>query len=198
MGNQESINNKVDTDYPLEWEKYLQAGGEPPEDWMRSTGDMGRAHGDRIWMYKHMDKPVLDVGCGTSIDASGFGDGYVGLDITPSFLRAARFVYGVQNLILADGRSLPIRDNAFKTTYARALLVHYLLEDAHRFIEELCRTGRTSYVVWSKKYVPTDEEAASRSGLGFWWFTPNAADLEEKFQLGQPKGNTSITEVSLK
>ena len=165
---------------------------------MRSIGDMGRAHGDRSWMYKNMDKPVLDVGCGTSIDAAGFGEGYVGLDITPSFLRAARFTYGVHNLILADGRCLPIRDNTFKTTYARAILVHYLLEDTRRFIEELCRVGQTSYVVWSKKYMPTDESVVNQNSLGFWWFTPDAADLEEQFQIGPPKGNTSITEVNIK
>lgn len=198
MGDQESINRKVDADYPLEWEKYFQAGGEPPEGWMRSPGDLGRAHEDRVWMYEHMDKPVLDIGCGTCIDAPGFGDGYVGLDITPSLLRVARFVYGVQNLILADGRSLPIRDNAFKSTYARDLLMHYLLEDALRFIEELCRTGKTSYVVWSRKYMPTDEEVISRNFLGFWWFTPDAEDLEERFWIGPPKGNTSVTEVNVK
>lgn len=192
------MSNKVDLDYPLEWEKYLEKGYEKPENWMRSTREISSSHVDRSWMYRNMTKPVLDVGCGTCIDAAGFGEGYVGLDITPSFLYAARFVYGVHNLVLADGRCLPFRDKSFKTTYARALLVHYLLDDTLRFIEELCRAGETSYVVWSKKYMPSDETTTRQNKFGFWWFTPNFVDLEERFQLGPPKGNTSITEVNLR
>lgn len=198
MGNPKNTNNRVNTTYPLEWEKYLNVGYEKPEDWMRSIGDMGRAHGDRSWMYKNMVKPVLDVGCATSIDGTQFGEEYVGLDITPSFLRAARFVYKVHNLILADGRHLPIRDNAFKTAYAKSILVHYLLEDAFNFIEELCRVSETSYVVWSKRHMPSDEASSHQSTFGFWWFKPSLADLEKRFRLEPPKQGTSITEVNLK
>lgn len=190
-----SERSKVDLDYPLEWEKYINTGHRKPKNWMRGGEDIKRDYADRSWLYENTVEPVLDIGCGTCIDAAGFGEGYVGLDITPSFLRAARFVYGVHNLVLADGRHLPFRDKSVKTTYAKSLILHYLLDDAFNFIGELCRVGKTAYIVWDKSHMPSDEARSHKSALGFWWFIPSLLDIRKRFWLGLPKKETSITEV---
>ena len=185
----------VESDYPFEWEKYLKDGHKKPESWMRGGSDIWRDHADRSWLYENVIEPVLDIGCGTCIDASGFGEEYVGLDITPSFLHAARFIYGVHNLVLADGRCLPFRDKSFKTAYAKSLLLHYLLSDMFRFIEELCRVGETAYIVWDKSHMPSDITSSHKTILGFWWFRPSLSDIQKRFWLDSPKKGTSITEV---
>jgi SAM-dependent methyltransferase len=92
---------------------------------------------------------VLDAGCGSGRalvpmrDAVGPAGTVIGIDLTPEMLTAARDHgrLAVAALILADTRSLPVRDASLDAVLAAGLLPH--LPDPAAGLAELARVTRS-------------------------------------------------------
>lgn len=163
-------------------------------------------HPDREWMYENLEQPVLDAGCGNAVDAGGFTE-YVGVDITPSLLRAGKLMFNVGNLVYADARHMPFRDNTFKTSFAKDLLLHLKPIDAMRALGELVRVGEKTFIAWGimvytgKKmlYTPLKDRRVICMLDGYWANRFSEEDLySHGFVVGPVIEGTSITEVSRK
>jgi len=184
------------SDYFRKWLRH----GKRASTWQRHAGQLN--HPDRLWLYAHAEEPVLDVGCGSAVDAGGFGE-YVGLDVTAPFLRSARFDYGVGNLVLGDARCLPFRDGCFATAYCKDLLLHLEWGDTLAVLGELVRVGRRAYVAWGvaadgSAYTPLDDREDFAMRSGFWHNRFSRQLLNRHFRIGEVVEGTSITEVMKK
>ena len=182
------------SEYFRKWRRHSKRAS----TWQRHAGQL--EHPDRRWLYEHVAEPVLDVACGSAVDAGGFED-YVGLDVTAPFLEAARFTYGVDNLVLGDGRSLPFRDGCFATAYAKDLLLHLEWGDALKVLGELVRVGRRSYVAWGVErdgsvYTPLPDRDVLKMRSGFWYNRFSRQRLNTYFSIGEVVEDTTITEVN--
>jgi len=85
---------------------------------------------------------ILDVGCGPGPDLETFaGRGYdaTGLDLTPSFLRAARDQVHDAALARGDMRRLPFEAGSFDGVWSSASLLHVPRADAAAALREFRR-----------------------------------------------------------
>jgi dolichol-phosphate mannosyltransferase len=98
----------------------------------------------RYWQrqrYRHVTelidtrKPVLDVGCGSSVIIGALPPGSVALDIALQKLRYARKFS--RHLVQGSGFALPFRDGAFECVLSSQVIEH--LPDDPRVLDELCR-----------------------------------------------------------
>ena len=99
--------------------------------------------------------PVLDIGCGFGEFSGVFFDGTVevGIDINKKDLVRAGRKKKYKELIYADAKRLPFRDNSFNTIVSNSTLEH--IDQADRVIKEVHRLLRKGGIfVFS---VPTDE-----------------------------------------
>lgn len=191
--------------YAKKWEKKRR----DPEKFQRNPRQFSSP--DRLWIHKHLREPVLDVGCGTCQDAEPF-KGYVGIDVTRSFLRAAHFTFGVSDIVRADARHLPFRDKMFETSFSKDVLVHYPQEEGTRVIWEMLRVSRATYIAWGVEEPERVEKLAKRGlrpvGIynfmpgkpvlfknvkGFYYNRYDLAQLEKHFEVIPVGGGTSIT-----
>lgn len=160
---------------------------------------------DRKWLYRNLEGPVVDLGCGNAIDYPGFkGKGYMGVDVTPSFLEAAKEKYGVPEecLTLADARKTPFQDKQFRSGYLKDVLLHYRQEDGYAFIDELLRICRDAYVVWGylgeRMFLPSSEPIEERWGDGFYYNTYDLDELERRYRVTFIDEGTTITKIEAK
>ncbi len=159
-------------------------------------------HPDRNWFYKYGTQPVLDVACGTALDGEAFED-YVGIDVTPSFIRSAKFDYGVESLILGDARFLPFREKCFSTSWCKDLLLHLSWEDAIKVLHELVRVGKKSFVAWGVEYIgderreftPLEDREVITKKSGYFYSRFSRRKLNKHFGVGPVIEGTTITEV---
>ena len=181
------------SEYFYKWRRHSKHA----DSWQRHKEQLN--HPDRLWLYEHAEEPVLDVACGSGVDAAGFKE-YVGLDVTASFLEAAK-TYGAGNLVLGDGRHLPFRDRCFPTAYCKDLLLHLEYEDAVKVIAELVRVGRRAYVAWGVErdgslYTPLPDREIRRMRSGFWYNRFSRQQLNRVFHIGNVEENTTITRIT--
>jgi len=104
-------------------------------------GSIAAGHGDRF--FEALSGPrVLDAGCGPGADAAVFekrGLDVTGLDLTPSFLRAARDYVPEGSFARGDMRLLPFDDEAFDGVWCCAALLHVSRADAPATLREFRR-----------------------------------------------------------
>lgn len=177
--------------YPHRWE---QLWGSRAGNWGFKERNQFFTEPDRAWLYENVETPILDVGCGTGVESLGFED-YVGVDITPSFLKTAR-KYDV-DVVRCDGRYLPFRDKSFKTCYSKELLPHYQFEDALVFIKEMIRVADKVYSVWGKGYVPSTNPK-SEVKQGFHYNRFDIRELRKYCDIEFIKNGTTTTLISPK
>lgn len=178
--------------------------------WHRSKEQ--KQHPDRLWIQKHVKEPVLDVGCGTCLDAETFRN-YVGVDITRSFLKPAHFLYGVSHVIRCDGRFLPFKDKTFETAFSKGLLIHYLQEEGMKIILEMLRVSNVAVIAWGivkwaknqvlparrvRNYLPSNDPFVSMSAEGFYYNRYDLAALQKRFEVTPVGKGTSITIIEEK
>jgi SAM-dependent methyltransferase len=188
-----------DTDYETRWETMYQRVA---DQFLRSEFELTKK--DRQWLYAHLEGPVLDVGCGNGIDYEGFREkGYMGVDVTPSFLEAAKR-YGVPEecLTLADARKLPFKDREYKSGYLKDVLLHYRQEDGYAFIDELLRVCEDAYIVWGhlgeRSFLPSDEPVEERWADTFYYNTYDLRELEKKYRVTFIEEDTTITKIEFR
>lgn len=98
-------------------------------------------YGDEFFDALDGDR-ILDVGCGPGPDLETFADrGYdvTGIDLTPSFLRAARDQVPDAALARGDMRRLPFEAGSFDGVWASASLLHVPRADATAALREFRR-----------------------------------------------------------
>ena len=187
--------------YPLRWRETFEAQ-QNPRLWQRHRGQIENA--DRKWLGKNCQEPVLDVGCGTGTVTEYFKD-CVGLDITRGFLEAAHYYYRIENVVVADAQHLPFRDQAFKTAFAKDLLLHYPQDEGEPVIWEMLRVAETVYIAWGKggqrwnwnlDYSPSNRPFESMMD-GFYYNRYDLAKLEESFKMTKMSKDTTVTQIAV-
>jgi SAM-dependent methyltransferase len=160
---------------------------------------------DRKWLYANLEGPVVDLGCGNAIDYPHFKEkGYMGVDVTPSFLEAAHRQFNVPEscLTLADARKTPFKDRQFRSGYLKDVLLHYRQEDGYAFIDELLRIAEDAYIVWGylgdRCFLPSDEPVTERWGDGFYYNTYDLDLLEKRYNVTFIDEGTTITRIEAK
>jgi len=190
------------SEYLKKWENRIHEFNIDPRTWHTQKHQV--EHVDRKWIYQHVDEPVLDIGCGTAIDGLVINE-YVGLDVTPSFLMAAR-EFGVKNLVIGDARSLPFRNKCFNTGYTKDLLLHLPWDFAKKVISELLRCSKKTFIAWGINtekgepvfFTPTNKKNTSTELGGFLYNRFSRKRLKEICIVGDVVSGTSITEVKEK
>jgi SAM-dependent methyltransferase len=187
-------------DYASHWEFAFH---QHADTFLRNTFELTKV--DRQWLYTHLEGPVLDVGCGNCIDYPHFKDrGYMGVDVTPSFLDAAVTLHDVPDtcVTLADARHLPFPDQSYRSGYLKDVLLHYKQVDGYAFIDELLRVCENAYIVWGhlgdRSFLPSHTPVEERWGDTFYYNIYDLAQLEQRYQVTFIGDDTTITKVAHK
>lgn len=182
--------------YAQKWAGLVKNRQADSQEWQRTQSQ--RRHPDRVWLHKHVKGLVLDVGCGTGLDAKAFRV-YVGADVTLPFLKAAHFRHKVANVVRCDGRYLPFRDKVFPTAFSKGLLLHYPQREGVKIIYELLRVSKTTYISWGAlggiNYTPSNRPIIKKSPKGFFYNRYDLNELEKHFKIIPIKEGISITLV---
>lgn len=106
---------------------------------------------------EHRNRDVLEIGCGIATDGLQFalaGARYIGVDLTPTAIAAARErfeLYGAEGeLLVADGRSLPVADASIDHVYCFGVLMH--TPEPERVVAEIQRVLRPGGTVCAMVY----------------------------------------------
>jgi ubiquinone/menaquinone biosynthesis C-methylase UbiE len=103
-------------------------------------------------VQEHAPETFLDVGCGTGLTykvllESNLDPLYVGLDITPRFIKLLKKKYPEAQWHVGRAQNLPFPDRSFDMVTCRALLEH--LPDPAPAIREMARVAKdTVVIVW--------------------------------------------------
>ena len=182
--------------YAAHWET---AYADSADKFLRNEFELTKV--DRRWLYEHLDGPVVDVGCGNCIDYEGFkGKGYMGVDVTPSFLEAAvKLGVPKENVTLSDARKMPFKDKQYKSGYLKDVLLHYKQPDAYPFIDELIRVCEHAYIVWGylgdQSFMPSSKPKEEKWSDTFWYNVYDLAELEKRYVIMPVGDGTTITRV---
>lgn len=94
----------------------------------------------------YKDKKVLDAGCGYGRSSEWFGEGYLGVDFSPDFIKKAKELYPDKTFEQLDLKVLPFNDNEFDMAFCisvKNMIVGQLGEDRWNEIEkELKRVAK--------------------------------------------------------
>jgi len=153
-----------------------------------------------VWLWNNIVESVLDVGCGTCLDADRFDD-YVGCDVTRESLVVAHRNHKVENVVCCDARHLPFRPDKFKSVFSKDLLLHHSHEDMMKVIHEMLRLNDKIVVAWGIEedgtcYLPS-YEPLYKMKAGFHYNRHDLAKLEEEFDVEIVNG-TSVMFLSRK
>jgi len=196
--------DKINEEQKKNEEKYVKRWSKTfgrEKDWARTTDQ--RNHPDRLILQKLVKPPVIDVGCGSGLDAEYYDD-YVGIDVTPEFIDAAYNIYGVKKLVLCDARYLPFKDKSFETAFSKGVLIHYPQKEGEKMLHEMIRISNITYIAWGipllghghgKNYIPTGKPCLSISKSGFHVNKYDLNELEKQFEVHPQKNGTSVTLV---
>lgn len=156
--------------YYRQWEENVKRDIFDPVTWHRQERQLN--HPDRKWLKENIKEPVLDVGCGGATDGNLYVD-YVGIDITPSFIRSGK-ENGVCNLIIADARNLPLLTKSIKTSYCKDVLLHMTFDDVLIVLKELLRVGHETFVAWGIEYIGGERlgKTKNRTPVKKIYYTP--------------------------
>lgn len=116
---------------------------------------------------------VLDVGCGPGSDLPVLADAadeVVGLDITPSFLRAAKN-RGFDPLVRGDMRTLPFAADTADGIWSSAAFLHVPRADAPATLDEfgrVLRPGGVAFISVKRR------ETGAPEGRSFTYYDPAA------------------------
>lgn len=94
---------------------------------------------------------VLDLGCGTGQWSTRFAcDRYIGIDVVPEYLIAAKVKHPQHEFVLADGRLLPLSDRSVSQIMISGVLHHLSDEAAHDVLLECSRVLRHDgrLIIW--------------------------------------------------
>ena len=173
-------------------------------DWARTESQEN--HPDRLLLKTLVKTPVIDVGCGAGLDAQYYDD-YIGIDVTPEFIKSAHNIYGVKRLVLCDARYLPFRDKSFETAFSKGVIIHYPQEDGEKMLHDMIRISNTTYIAWgiplvgpghNKNYMPTGDPELFISKSGFHVNKYDLTELEKHFEIYPQKEGTSVTLITKK
>ena len=99
---------------------------------------------------------VLDLGCGTGEYAPLFSaKWYVGLDLSPPFVRYASTRLRGFAFLVGDGERLPFRDDRFDRVLVNGVIHHMDNDSADRLLGEVSRVARPSGAVLIIEDVPS-------------------------------------------
>ena len=167
--------------------------------WAR--GQEQEQHPDRLLLRKIVKLPVIDVGCGTGLDVKFYED-YVGIDVTPEFIKSARRKYNDARLVLCDARYLPFRDKVFKTAFSKGVVIHYPQEDGEKMLHDMIRISNITYIAWGipiigpgrgENYLPSYTSKFFVSNAGFHVNRYDLKELEKNFKIYPLEEGTSVT-----
>ncbi|HVJ85175.1 MAG TPA: class I SAM-dependent methyltransferase [Caulifigura sp.] len=100
---------------------------------------------------------VLDLGCGTGIYSPFFSpDGYLGVDISPDYIAAARAKYPAHQFEVCDATGVNLPGASFDACMISGVLHHLDDDTAGRVIQEAARLVRPggSVVIWEDVPAP--------------------------------------------
>jgi len=94
---------------------------------------------NHLFAEEHMERPVLDIGCGDGHYAAvAFPDGVdVGIDISQAIVTEARRHGAYQHVDVASGTALPYCDGYFRTVVSNCVIEH--IPDVEALIHEVAR-----------------------------------------------------------
>ncbi|MBA7468150.1 hypothetical protein ES707_03391 [subsurface metagenome] len=123
---------------------------------------------------------ALDVGAGNCVDYEMYrerGINYVGIDITPKFIRSAKQDYGVPNVVLGNALHLPFKSNSFPTVYCKDLLEHMPPGLYRNVLREMIRVAYNQVIVIFF-HPPWYRSTQYKKGWkGFWSNTYNENEI---------------------
>ena len=114
----------------------------------------GAYHGHKSVIRNELasrSRQVLDIGCGTGFYAQFFRpDAYIGVDLSPVYIAAARRKHPQYNFLVANACQLPFDANQFSTAMISGVLHHLPDDEAERALAEAARVLSTDgqLVVW--------------------------------------------------
>lgn len=117
-----------------------------------------------LWRYSELvplarldfPAPLLDLGCGDGLFASGLFPGQrpFGIDRDPPSLQLAQRAQVYRGLVRADLQALPVKDGRFATVFANCVVEH--VAEPERMFREVARVlrpgGRFVFTVPSERY----------------------------------------------
>ena len=141
----------------------------------------------RTKIPKH-PKSVLDLGCGNGNDALKYeAESYIGIDISPSLIKAAREYAPKHKFLIGDASSLPFEDDSFEYAFCVSLLEHlHSLEDTRDILREMLRvTSQKVVISWHNpplgdeptKIIPSTDQTGMHFGYKKWSNYLNIFDL---------------------
>jgi len=110
---------------------YLDMVSDHPDSIYRESEQAERVQ----WLVKNAQGNTLEIGCATGFISSAIGHA-VGIDISRVRIVLAKEKHPNLDFILADGKNLPFRRNAFDTVILPDVLEHMSLASAKKVVEE--------------------------------------------------------------
>lgn len=99
---------------------------------------------------------VLDLGCGTGLHAPRFpGRQYHGIDLSASYIEAARKKHPQHSFACADARTLPFAEGRFQNVLISGVLHHLNDEDALSVLKDAARVLSSGGVIVIWEDIPT-------------------------------------------
>lgn len=114
----------------------------------------GAYHGHRSVIKTELSsglRRVLDIGCGTGLHAQFFRpDAYIGVDLSPVYISAARRKRPMYDFLVANACQLPFPVDQFSTAMISGVLHHLPDDQAERALAEAARVLSSDgiLVVW--------------------------------------------------
>lgn len=121
-------------------------------------------HAQHAWMLSKIKalKPerIVEIGCGFGrnikflINQGIEADRITGVDISPKMIRKAkRYIQNKRvQLIVADGKKLPFKDNAFDVSLVHGVLMHVKSDEVEEAVREILRVTKNIMIAVEQNY----------------------------------------------